>query len=98
MDKNRNNRSNFNEKNVDDKNKKLVRRPQKRKICMYCSDKTLANSDVDYKDVSKLKKYITEKGKIHPRRISGTCAKHQRVLTTAIKRARIMALLPFKAE
>jgi len=96
--KNNNSRNNPNDKNLDDKTKKLVRRPQKRKVCLYCADKALANSDIDYKDVAKLKKFITEKGKIHPRRISGTCAKHQRDLTTAIKRARIMALLPFKAE
>ncbi|MDR3021864.1 MAG: 30S ribosomal protein S18 [Clostridiales bacterium] len=83
---------------ADDKNKRLVRRPQKRKVCLYCADKLLASSDIDYKDTSKLKKFITEKGKIHPRRMSGACAKHQREINTAIKRARVMALLPFKAE
>ncbi len=70
------------------------RRGRKR-ICNFCVDK--ANS-VDYKDVPRLKKYITERGKILPRRISGNCAKHQRLLTTAIKRARNIALLPFTAE
>ena len=67
----------------------------KRRICSFCVDKAEA---VDYKDVPRLKKYITERGKILPRRISGNCAKHQRLLTTAIKRARIVALLPFVAE
>jgi small subunit ribosomal protein S18 len=55
-------------------------------------------ADIDYKDVPRLKKYITERGKILPRRISGNCASHQRMLTTAIKRARIIALIPFTAE
>jgi small subunit ribosomal protein S18 len=53
---------------------------------------------IDYKDIPRLRKYITERGKILPRRISGNCAKHQRLLTTAVKRARNMALLPFTAE
>lgn len=98
MDKNKSSRNNPNDKNLDDKNKKLVKRPQKRKVCLYCADKSMVSNDIDYKDIMKLKKYLTEKGKIHPRRTSGTCAKHQRELTVAIKRARIMALLPFKAE
>ncbi|MDK2822769.1 MAG: small subunit ribosomal protein [Clostridia bacterium] len=70
------------------------RRPRKR-ICAFCVDKI---ESIDYKEVNKLKKYITERGKILPRRISGNCAKHQRQLTTAIKRARVMALLPFTTE
>jgi small subunit ribosomal protein S18 len=70
------------------------RRPR-RKVCSFCVDKV---EDIDYKDVSKLHKYVTERGKILPRRISGTCAKHQRQLTIAIKRARQVALLPFTAE
>lgn len=70
------------------------RRPRKR-VCSYCIDKVEA---IDYKDAGKLRKYITERGKILPRRISGNCAKHQRQLTVAIKRARHMALLPFTAE
>ena len=70
------------------------RRPR-RKVCSFCVDKV---EDIDYKDVSKLHKYVTERGKILPRRISGTCAKHQRQLTIAIKRARNVALLPFTAE
>ncbi|MFZ5641208.1 MAG: 30S ribosomal protein S18 [Bacillota bacterium] len=70
------------------------RRPRKR-VCSYCIDKV---ESIDYKDANKLRKYITERGKILPRRISGNCAKHQRQLTIAIKRARHMALLPFTAE
>lgn len=71
-----------------------ARRPRKR-VCAFCVDKV---EGIDYKEVNKLKKFTTERGKILPRRISGNCAKHQRQLTTAIKRARVMALLPFTAE
>jgi len=78
----------------DDKIKKHRKTPKK-KVCIFCVDKA---KDVDYKDVQKLKRFITEKGKMLPRRTSGTCAPHQRVLNVAIKKARIMALLPFKAE
>jgi len=70
------------------------RRPRK-KVCSFCVDKV---ENIDYKEVGRLRKYITERGKILPRRISGNCAKHQRQLTLAIKRARNMALLPFTAE
>ncbi|MDA8234378.1 MAG: 30S ribosomal protein S18 [Clostridia bacterium] len=70
------------------------RRPRKR-VCSFCVDKVEA---IDYKETGKVKKYITERGKILPRRISGNCAKHQRQLTIAIKRARAIALLPFTAE
>jgi small subunit ribosomal protein S18 len=55
-------------------------------------------TDIDYKEVAKLRKYVSERGKILPRRISGNCAKHQRQLTMAIKRARVVALLPYTAE
>ena len=71
-----------------------ARRP-KRKVCMFCVDKV---DYIDYKDTAKLRRYVSERGKIVPRRISGNCAKHQRQLTTAIKRARIIALLAFVAE
>ena len=67
----------------------------KKKVCMYCADKNLV---IDYKDVDKLKKFVSEKGKILPRRVTGLCAKHQREVTVAIKRARQIALLPFIAE
>ncbi len=70
------------------------RRPR-RKVCSFCVDKV---EHIDYKDVAKLRRFITERGKILPRRISGNCAKHQRQVTLAIKRARNIALLPFTAE
>jgi small subunit ribosomal protein S18 len=70
-------------------------RRAKKKVCSFCVDKV---TDIDYKEVSKIRKYISERGKILPRRISGNCAKHQRQLTIAIKRARVVALLPYTAE
>ena len=70
------------------------RRPR-RKVCSFCVDKV---DHIDYKDVAKLRRFVTEGGKILPRRISGNCAKHQRQVTVAIKRARNIALLPFTAE
>jgi len=70
-------------------------RRAKKKVCSFCIDKV---ESIDYKDVAKLRKYISERGKILPRRISGNCAKHQRQLTVAIKRARHIALLPYTAE
>lgn len=73
----------------------MKNRRAKRKVCSFCMDKT---EFIDYKDINKLRKYVTEKGKILPRRISGNCAKHQRVLTVAIKRARNIALLPFTTD
>lgn len=71
------------------------RRKRRPKVCHFCVDKA---TGVDYKDIEKLKKYITERGKIVPRRVTGVCAKHQRQLTRAIKRARTVALLPFTAD
>ena len=68
---------------------------RRRKVCVFCADKV---SYIDYKDSAKLRKFISERGKILPRRISGTCAVHQRELNTAIKRARNMALLPFVTD
>ena len=68
------------------------RRRGRRRVCRYCADKELT---IDYKDPQALKYFVTERGKIVPRRISGSCAKHQREITTAIKRARVIALLPF---
>lgn len=67
----------------------------KKRICNFCVDKM---KSIDYKDVPKLKKYVTERGKLLPRRISGNCARHQRMLTLAIKRARNIALLPYTSE
>jgi len=77
------------------KKKNGVDRKPKRKVCSFCVDKIDA---IDYKDVPKLRKFVSERGKIVPRRISGTCAKHQRALTSSIKRARVIALLSFAAE
>ncbi len=75
--------------------KKPIRKAPRRKVCAFCIEKADA---IDYKDIAKLRKYITEKGKILPRRMTGVCAKHQRLLSTAIKRARVADLLPFKGE
>ena len=75
--------------------KKSFKKAPRKKVCAFCQEKL---DVIDYKDVNRLKKFITEGGKIIPRRMSGTCAAHQRLLATAIKRARIAALLPFKGE
>ena len=72
-----------------DRKKRVFHR---RKVCRFCADTSIV---IDYKDVKSLRYFITERGKIIPRRISGTCTKHQRALTHAIKRARTIALLPF---
>lgn len=79
---------------VDDKSKKFRRAPKK-KVCAFCVEKV---EEIDYKDVAKLRRFVTEKGKIIPRRASGVCAEHQRQLAVAIKRARAIALLPYKGE
>src|SRR6266446_1075668 len=71
-----------------------MRRPR-RKVCTFCVDKV---QRIDYKDVGRIRRYISDRGKIDPRRKSGTCAKHQRMLTTALKRARLMAMLPYTAD
>ena len=68
---------------------------RRKKVCVFCGDK---NGEIDYKDVNKLKRYVSERGKILPRRITGNCAKHQRALTVAIKRARHIALMPYTCE
>lgn len=70
------------------------RRP-KRKNCMFCADKA---QFIDYKDIGRLRRFVTERGKILPRRVSGNCARHQRALATAVKRARELALLPYTSE
>ena len=75
--------------------KKPMRKAPRRKVRAFCVEKATA---IDYKDTAKLKKFITEKGKMLPRRMTGVCAKHQRILASAIKRARLVALLPFKGE
>jgi small subunit ribosomal protein S18 len=71
------------------------KRVKKKKVCSFCMEKA---ETIDYKDYNRLRKFITERGKILPRRITGNCAKHQRQLTVAIKRARNIALLPFTSE
>lgn len=76
---------------------KAKRTFRRRKICRFCADK-VAVEDINYKDIHRLKHYATERGKIIPRRISGNCAKHQRALSKAIKRARIVAFMPFTAD
>ena len=78
---------------VDKKPRNNMKR--KKKVCSFCADKV---ESIDYKDVYKLKKYVTERGKILPRRITGNCAKHQRELTKAIMRARNIALLPYEVD
>lgn len=70
-------------------------RKAKKKVCQFCVDKV---QNIDYKDVAKLRRYVSERAKILPRRITGTCAKHQRQLTDEIKKARHIALLPFSSE
>lgn len=80
---------------VKEQGKKFVKRIPRKKVCAFCQAKA---DDIDYKDINTLKKYVAEGGKILPRRMTGTCAKHQRVLAKAIKRARLVDLLPFKGE
>ena len=74
---------------------RAFRRKSKKKVCAFCVDKV---AEIDYKDIAKLRRYVSERAKILPRRISGTCAKHQRQLTVAIKRARHIALLPYTSD
>ena len=68
---------------------------RRKKVCVFCAEKVEA---IDYKDVARLRKFVSERSKILPRRVTGTCAKHQRELTEAIKRARHVALLPFISD
>ena len=79
---------------------KMARRPRRmgrprKKVCAFCAEKS---TGIDYKDVEKLKRFIGETGKIAPRRMTGVCAKHQRELAVAIKRARVMALMPYTQD
>jgi small subunit ribosomal protein S18 len=81
------------ERGDDDKGGAPRRRPMfRRKVCRFCADKTLR---IDYKDIRTISQFVTERGKMTPSRITGNCARHQRILTTAVKRARTVALLPF---
>ena len=86
----------FNNRNNNNDDDSMTRQRRiKKKVCAFCADKNLV---IDYKDSDKLKKYVSEKGKILPRRVTGLCAKHQREMTLAVKRARHIALLPYTAE
>ncbi len=77
---------------MEKKKQVIKRRAKKRRVCAFCVDKV---DVLDYKDLSKFRRFVTDRGKIVPRRNSGICAKHQRALAEAIKRARFIALLPF---
>lgn len=83
----------------EDRNDKMSRRPRgrkpRRKVCQFCVDKI---QQTDYKDIPRLRRFISERGKILPRRMTGNCAKHQRQLSIAIKRARHIALLPYTID
>lgn len=72
-----------------------LRMRKKRKVCAFCTEKL---NDIDYKDVARIKKFLSERSKILPRRITGNCAKHQRLLTTAVKRSRYIALIPYISD
>lgn len=78
-----------------DKDNRRGARKGRRKVCSFCVDKVEA---IDYKDISKLRRFISERAKILPRRVTGTCSRHQRDLTIAIKRARHLALLPYTSD
>lgn len=77
----------------DSKNRNTYRR--RRKPCAFCIEKAIS---IDYKDLSKLRRFVSERGKILPRRMSGVCAKHQRMLAMAVKRARVMAMMPYMSD
>lgn len=76
------------------KQERMGRKPR-RKVCQFCVDKA---EEIDYKDTAKLLHFVSERGKIFPRRVSGCCAKHQRELTTAVKRARCVALMAYDMD
>lgn len=83
---------------MDNQNSSQVRiktRRKRRRVCAFCADKLTV---IDYKDIGRIRRFITERGKIAPRRNSGVCAKHQRKLAMAIKRARFVGLVPFCVE
>lgn len=78
-----------------DRNDRRPNRKGRKKVCAFCVDKV---ESIDYKDVPRLRKFVSERSKILPRRVTGTCAKHQRELTVAIKRARHVALIPYTSD
>lgn len=92
MGRNFNSRNSRNSKNAKAKKAKIVAKP---KICKFCTN---PDWTIDYKDVNRLRSFVSERGRIIPRRISGNCARHQRKITAAIKRARDISILPFVAE
>jgi small subunit ribosomal protein S18 len=77
------------------KGEKREKRPMRKKKCKFCLDRV---TYVDYKDERRVRRFMTDRGKITPRRITGTCAKHQRMLSAAVKRARLIALVPYVRE
>lgn len=93
MADNKKNKKNNRNNNQDDYNPRF--RKIRKKVCPLCADKNLV---LDYKNAEQLKKFVNEKGKILPRRATGACAKHQRDITLAVKRARQIAILPYTAE
>ena len=76
-------------------NPRMNNNRRRKKVCIFCEDKI---DHIDYKDTARLRKFISERGKILPRRVSGACAKHQRQVTVAVKRARVVALLPYISD
>ena len=84
----------FDKTNTDGEKSRMLRKPRKNST-FFCAEKVV---EIDYKDVAKLRRYISERGKIVPRRVTGTCARHQRQIQTAVKRARQIALLPFVGD
>ena len=82
----------FNKSDRPDSKMKRGGSRRRKKVCVFCGE----NNAIDYKDTAKLRKYVSERGKILPRRVTGTCAKHQRAITVAVKRARHIALMPYK--
>ncbi len=87
----------YNKDNANRSDAPMRRRPirRRKKVCAFCTEE---NAVIDYKDVNRLRKYVSERGKILPRRITGNCAKHQRALTVAVKRARHVAIMPYVME
>ncbi|MEG1943599.1 MAG: 30S ribosomal protein S18 [Angelakisella sp.] len=84
-----------NDRDRGDRNDRPRDRKPRKKVCAFCIDKVY---DIDYKDIPRLRRYLSERSKIVPRRVTGSCARHQRQLTIAIKRARHLALLPYVSE
>ncbi|MCI7276374.1 MAG: 30S ribosomal protein S18 [Lachnospiraceae bacterium] len=84
----------FNKSDRPDSKMKRGGSRRRKKVCVFCGE----NNAIDYKDTAKLRKYVSERGKILPRRVTGTCAKHQRAITVAVKRARHIALMPYTVE